>query len=350
MAFDQLSKVMHETVEIYRNPGKIIFTPGSKHDFLSKAIVEAEQKNPWFSRDHILFAMESICRMLAPGKIEKWLMPYQRYLKKETGMKDIGVVMAGNIPMIGFHDFLCVLLAEHRFIGKLSSQDDVLMPAIARLLTGIEPALEGRIEFRTDKLGKIDAVIATGSNNTSRYFEYYFREYPHIIRKNRNSIAVLTGNETEEEMQGIASDIMQYFGLGCRNVSRIFIPEGYELATLTDSFRGYSDYFNHNKYRNNYDYYKAIFMINNISYQDNGFLLLREDDALATPVSVVNYSYYQSIDDVNDWITSNYDKLQCVVCHDHSVQGSIRPGSTQEPALADYADGVDTMAFLMDIH
>jgi hypothetical protein len=265
--------------------------------------------------------------------------------------KKVAVVMAGNIPLVGFYDFMCVLISGNIFIGKLSSQDKFLLPAIAKELTNIEPSVSKYIVFTEERLPAFVAVIATGSNNSSRYFEYYFGKYPHIIRKNRNSIAILNGKESKEDIDFLADDIFLYFGLGCRNVTKIFVPEGYDFTMLKKALRKYKDCLSmHSKYMNNYDYNKSIFLINQIPHTDLGFCLLKEDVSIASPISVLNYEYYINISDVINSISINRDNIQCLVAGKTYTNYTVPFGKSQQPELFDYADGVDTMEFLISLN
>lgn len=285
--------------------------------------------------------------MLQEAKMQKWISRYNIQDSKNQKQKKVFVVMAGNIPLVGFNDFLSVLISGNIFIGKLSSDDNVLLPAITEMLISIEPSFADCIHFSEEKAGGFDAVIATGSDNTSRYFEYYFGKYPHIIRRNRNSIAVLTGKESEDELSGLADDICMYFGLGCRSVSKILIPEGYDIKQLFPAFQKYSNILsNHNKYRNNYEYNKSIFLLNQTKNIDNGFILFTENNTLSSAVSVVNYQQYKNTEEVKKYLLSEKDKLQCVVGNANYIENVIPFGKSQQPELWDYADGVDTIEFL----
>jgi hypothetical protein len=257
--------------------------------------------------------------------------------------------MAGNITVVGFHDFFCILLAGYHFLGKLSSEDSRLLPAIADILIRIDPEFKNLISFTDERLSDFDAVIATGSNNTYRYFEYYFGKYPHILRKNRNGVAILTGKETREELSGLADDIFIFFGKGCRSISKLYLPAGYDFQLLQEPFAGYNHYFNHHKYRNNYDYYKTIFILDKTPFIDLGHLLLIENTDKASPVSVLHYEYYNDLAIFNHILPGLKDQIQCIVCHDEQVFDSIKPGNAQSPELWDYADGFDTMEFLLSL-
>jgi hypothetical protein len=247
---------------------------------------KAEIQNAWFTSEQIHNSLEAWAKALQKDLLNTWL---EAYTLKNTSSKTIAVVMAGNIQLVGFHDFLCVLLSGHRFVGKLSSNDQVLLPFLADELIAIEPEFQNKIAFTKDKLPTFDAVIATGSNNTARYFEYYFKDKPHIIRKNRNSVTVLDGHETQAQLEALGVDIFQYFGLGCRNVSKLFVPEGYDFDLFFKAMYNFKDYINHHKYANNYDYNKAVYLMSSIQLLDNGFLLLKEDKQFSSPIGTLFY-------------------------------------------------------------
>jgi hypothetical protein len=314
---------------------------------LQDASIRAEAENPWFTRSHIRYALNSIGEALLPEKLEQWIAPYRSRLESDRSTGVIGIVMAGNIPLVGFHDFLCVLISGHIPLVKLSASDRQLLPAIVRILGDLNPAFSGITRFADQKLEGYDAMIATGSNNTYRYFSHYFGKVPNLIRQNRNGVALLTGTETTDELNGIADDLMLYFGMGCRNVSKLYLPADYDLVKLIPGIRRYGHYEHLNKYRNNYDYYKSIFLINQVPFLDCGNLLLTEDSRLVSPISVVYYEKYTSLSDAEMGIEAMKDQIQCVVSHmDTGKSGWVRPGMTQRPGLVDYADGVDTMDFL----
>jgi hypothetical protein len=257
--------------------------------------------------------------------------------------KTIAVVMAGNIPLAGFHDFLTVLMAGHSIMAKLSSKDSVLLSFLSEKLVAIEPRFRSKIALPS-RLKNFDAVIATGSDNSSRYFNYYFGKYPHVIRKNRTSCAVLSGTESPEELRLLGRDVFSYFGLGCRNVSKIFIPEDFDPVSLLKAWDVYVDIIHHNKYHNNYEYQKSILLVNKLPFFDSGFIILQENEKLVSPISVVYLERYKSAADLEGKIGAIADKIQCTV-------GTMKPalvpfGQAQSPELRDYADGVDTMKFL----
>jgi hypothetical protein len=326
--------------------------PGASTDNLPHPLTEtalrAEMENPWFTKPNISYAIQTTGRSLSAGNLNRWLFPYLDLLNRPgSASKTIGVVMAGNIPLVGFHDFLSVLVCGHRFAGKLSAQDAVLLPAIASLLIETDERWQEQIVFTTSPFRNFDAIIATGSNNTFRYFDYYFGRYPHLIRNNRNGVAILTGEETSDDLSGLSADIMRYFGLGCRNVSKIYIPYGYDLNILQPYLREYKELEYHNKYRNNYDYQKSILLVNNRPFVDFGNLILVEDKRIPSPVSLVHFERYRDIRKLALEIATFTDRIQCVICHNDPGISFITPGSSQQPCLWDYADGVDTLKFLL---
>jgi len=310
-----------------------------------KIATEANLKNPWFTPESIQYSFDGLISYLDNGKFSKWL---DNYTFINGPSKHIGVVMAGNIPMAGIHDFICVLISSHKFVGKLSSSDDVLIPFVARKLLEIEPEFEDQITF-VDQLKNIDAAITTGSDNSARYFEHYFGKYPNIIRKNRTSIAVITGDESPTDLQNLSHDIYSYFGLGCRNVSKVFVPENYPISGVIDNFNSYEHLVNHTKYHNNYFYNKSIMLVNQTQHLDNGFSLFREDEGLVSPISVVFYEYYKDIENLKNIIDNIEDKIQCIVTGSDSFENSVMFGEAQKPEIWDFADNVDTLDFLLSL-
>ena len=256
--------------------------------------------------------------------------------------------MAGNIPLVGFHDFLCVLATGHHVLVKQSSNDKHLLPFLAKYLEHVLPDLKGKIKFTEDKLEQFDAVIATGSNNTARYFEFYFKNKPSIIRKSRNSAAVLTGNETNEQLEALSEDIFRYYGLGCRNVSKFFIPKDYNFDAFFAAMYKWNPIINDSKYANNYDYNKAVYIMSEFDMLENGFLMIKEDQSYASPIATVFYEYYDSTESLKQKIDTDQDLIQCIVA-DGFNDTEIPFGKTQKPELSDYADNVDTIAFLLAI-
>ena len=302
--------------------------------------------NPWFTEANVRKAAGAIANSLREEELVNWIAPYAGKLDVQRAL-NIAVIMAGNIPMVGFHDMLCVLVSGHRFMGKLSSDDKLLLPFIARVITAIHPEFAGSIAFTEGQLKDIDAVIATGSNNSARYFDYYFGKYPHIIRRNRNSAAVLTGTESEAQLRALGEDVFQYFGLGCRNVSKLFVPRGYDFDAFYSAILDFKEISDNNKYVNNYEYNRTVYLMSsNPTLLDNNFLLLKEDAGYASPIGVLYYEYYDDMDALNSKLEAEKEQLQCIVSASSGVSGAIPFGQAQCPALGDYADGVDTMAFL----
>lgn len=300
----------------------------------------SEIENPWFTIENQKFALKQWTDLLTEGNIADWLKEYQ--ISKTT--KRVGLILAGNIPLVGFHDVISVVLSNHIPVIKLSSKDKYMIPFLLRKWNEFS---EGNVSFEfVEKLENFDAVIATGSNNTARYLEYYFKNHLNIIRKNRTSIAVLKGDETEGELKLLAEDIFRYFGLGCRNVTRLFIPQDFVLDRLFESFLDFQEIINHNKYANNYDYNRAVYLLNQDKFWDNNFVMLKEDEKLFSPLSVINFSRYSSLDEVKSFIEENEENIQCVVAKEELGLDSIKLGEAQNPGLNTYADNVDTMKFL----
>lgn len=295
--------------------------------------------NAWFTQENIRFSLNEWAELLKENQLQSWLYEYQ--ITEQKKPKTIGVVMAGNIPMVGFHDYLSILLSGNKLIAKLSSGDNKLIPLLNEMLGFIDADLAQKAQFTHDQLINFDAIIATGSNNTSRYFEYYFGKHPHIIRKNRNGVAVLTGEETDQQLSELARDVFLYFGLGCRNVSKVFVPEKYEFNKMFESFETYNYLHNHAKYYNNYEYQKAIYLVNITRHRDNGFLLLKDDLAYSSPIGVLYFEEYADLENLKKKLHGDSDQIQCIV-----GDTFLDFGSTQKPRLDEYADGVDTMAFL----
>ena len=297
--------------------------------------------NPWFTPANVRIALNAIASELTKENLIKWTNAYP-LLKENINPERAGVIMAGNIPLVGFHDFLSVLISGNNLIAKTSSKDSGLISYISEILCSVNPEFKNKIEFTNGTLSNFDLVIATGSNNSSRYFEYYFGKYPNIIRKNRNSIAIIDGNETATQLEALGTDIFSYFGLGCRNISKIYIPEGYDLTALSKNWDSFSDCIGHQKYANNYDFNKAVYIVNKESFHDTGYILMKEENKLSSPVSVLHYEYYKSQYAVKQQTELLNDKIQCIAGKQY-----IPFGKTQSPHLWDYADGIDTIEFLL---
>lgn len=316
-----------------------------RESVLQQIIDTTSNENAWFTPENTRMALDSVAYMLEEDKLNTWL---GKYSLTSTSPKNIGIIMAGNIPMVGFHDLLTVLISGNNALAKLSSQDSILITHLVEKLIEIEPEFDSHIQFIT-KLDRIDAIIATGSDNSSRYFEYYFAKYPHIIRKNRTSCAILNGSERKEEIQKLGNDIFQYFGLGCRNVSKLYLPSDYDISNLLDGLNGFSEVIHHHKYHNNYDYNKSIFLVNKVPHFDNGFLLLTENSALVSPLTVLFFEHYNSEAELDNMMAAYEDKLQCIVSLNSWYPGSVPFGKAQQPELWEYADKVDTLQFLISL-
>ena len=308
-------------------------------------IALSQSHNGWFTLENVYFSIQSWATALTEDNLNQWL---SRYHFENVQPKTVALILAGNIPLVGFHDFLSVLISGHKVLVKTSSNDQKLLPFLAKYLIAIDTRLAEFITFSEGKLQGFDAVIATGSNNTARYFEFYFKDKPSIIRKNRNSVAVLDGNETTEDLVNLGEDIFRYFGLGCRNVSKLFVPKGYDFDAFFKAIFEYKDVIYYEKYANNYDYNKAVFLMSNFKLLDNEFLTLKEDKSHASPISSVFYERYENLEEIQSRLQDDKDKIQCIVSN-NLVENCIPFGKTQQPELWDYADNVDTIAFLNDI-
>ncbi|MCH7415654.1 acyl-CoA reductase [Belliella sp. R4-6] len=330
LAFDQLGK-------------RIINLESQEFEALAWRV---ENNNSWFTAEHTKSALDGLVVFLDLENLHKWLQKYP--IDEIQSQKEVGILMAGNIPAVGFHDFLCVLISGHKAAVKLSSSDSVLIKWLANELIAIQPLFENFISFE-EMLKHKDAYIATGSDNSARYFNYYFGKYPSIIRKNRTSIAVLDGSEKTEDFVALAKDIFQYFGLGCRNVSKIYVPNKNILIDFLDAIDGFQIIASNHKYINNYDYNKSIYLVNGEHHLDNGFLLLKESKDLVSPISVLYFEIYDNLDSLNSDLSLIKDKIQCIVSKDAWYLGSSGFGKAQNPDLDDYADGIDTLKFLTEL-
>ncbi|RSK38714.1 acyl-CoA reductase [Mangrovimonas spongiae] len=321
-------------------PFNDLFFDGFKHQ-----IQLAEEHNGWFTKANIQFALRGWSDLLTEENLSNWL---NHYKLDDIHPKTVAVVMAGNIPLVGFHDFLCVLISGHNVLVKPSSNDKQLLPFLAKYLEHVQPTFKGKITFTNDKLENFDAVIATGSDNTARYFEYYFKDKPAIIRKNRNSVAVLTGNESEADLKALSQDIFTYYGLGCRSVSKLFVPKGYDFDNFFKGIYHWHPIINQAKYANNYDYNKAVYLMSEFEMLENGFLMIKEDRSYASPIATVFYEYYDDLDALKTKLASDKEKIQCVVAKNF-LNSEIEFGNTQQPELHDYADDIDIIDFLLTI-
>ena len=340
IALNQLGKVLVSLGENQPWKDNSLGVTQEEYERFEHVIVRQFALNGWFTQDSVRNALKSIGNDLTVEKLNAWVEKYQ-FVKEP---KRVGVIMAGNIPLVGFHDFLCVLLSGHKITAKMSSDDKTLLPEVVSLLIQFAPELEERITLSEGRIGEIDAVIATGSNNSMGYFESYFGKYPHIFRKNRTSVAVLDGSESKEELELLGADIFTYFGLGCRNVTQILIPQEFELNDFFGAMVPNSEIVNHHKYANNYDYNKAIHLMNQENILDNGFMLLKESDQLFSPLAMLYYHRYNNAEEVETYLKNNEEHIQAIVSKTH-----IPFGAAQCPNLDDYADNFNTMSWLEGI-
>ena len=317
-----------------------LFFDGFKHQ-----LKLAKEHNGWFTEANISFSLESWANALTESNLNTWA---NKYNFNSVNPQKVAIIMAGNIPLVGFHDFLSVLISGHDVLVKQSSNDKHLLPFLAKYLEIVEPGFKGKISFTEEKLEGFDAVIATGSDNTARYFEYYFKDKPSIIRKNRNSVAVLTGNETEDELSALSDDIFRYYGLGCRNVSKLFVPKDYNFDAFFNAVYKWHPVIHEAKYANNYDYNKAVYLMSEFDMLENGFLMVKEDESYSSPIATLFYETYENTDTLKQKLHADIDKIQCVVSNDF-MENEIAFGETQKPQLWDYADNVDTVEFLLKI-
>ena len=340
-AFERLGRLL--------NTEEKHFTPNEKKAVLAfeKAKQKALSKNAWFTPDNIDLMVKNIADMISAAQLKQYADAYT--LESVKTPKTVAVIMAGNIPLVGFHDFFVVLATGHKFLGKLSSDDLYLLPALATILIAIEPEFKDHIAFSEGIISNFDAVIATGSNNTARYFNYYFNKYPHLIRSNRNGVAVIDGAETTEELQQLGLDVFSFFGLGCRNISTLFVPDGYDFTPMFEAFEVFNDLKNHSKYFNNYEYNKAIWLVNGVKHFDNGFMLLKKATEFSSPVSVLHFQTYNDPEMLQKLLEENANKIQCVVSRQATWAGSYAFGRAQSPGILDYADGIDSTKFLLEL-
>ena len=336
---------MSNLIEVFSELGRRLINPT---DELQEIIDTERQYNAWFTPENVAMAIKAIGETLNPNSLEKWLGRYDLTGNKKG--KKVGLILAGNIPLVGFHDVLCVLITGNTAMIKASSQDSRLIRHVLKMLVDIDDSFKHQYQF-VERLENFDAVIATGSNNSSRYFDYYFGKVPNIIRKNRNSLALLAGSETTEQLMVLGHDIFDYFGLGCRNVSKLLVPKGYSFNFFFESIEVFQPVINHHKYNNNYGYNKSIYLVNGDKHFDNGFLLLKEDERLASPLAVLFYEYYDNLAAVQHMLNEQSDNIQCVAGPSSlNLRNQVVDfGKSQQPDLWDYADGLDTMEFLLKI-
>ncbi len=345
-AFVKLGEYIQEYCKYAIESSENKIDTSEQHLFFDEKIKFAEIKNNWFTKENILFSFKNWSDLLSEKQLNNWLSTYN--IPEENNKKTIALILAGNIPLVGFHDFLASVIVGNKALVKLSSNDAVLLPLIANKLLEIEPLLKDSFEFIEGKLENFDAVIATGSNNTARYFEHYFSKKPNIIRKNRNSVAILTGKETPEQLKALGEDVFRYYGLGCRSVSKLFVPKDYNFDAFFSAIYDYNPIINQFKYANNYDYNKAVYLMSNFKLLENGFLILKEDTSYSSPIASLFYEHYNTTEELKQKLQSDKEKLQCTVSNGFSSD-EINFGETQNPSLTDYADGIDTLAFLLTL-
>jgi hypothetical protein len=344
-AFVELGKFLSQFSLDNNTKNEAVLNNDLFYDDFINLIELSQSHNGWFTPEQVYFAVNSWAEALQEENLDKWLSSYDF---SNVQPKTVGLILAGNIPLVGFHDFLSVVVSGHKVLVKTSSNDQKLLPFLANYLISVNSELETHIKFTEGKLENFDAVIATGSNNTARYFEFYFKDKPSIIRKNRNSVAVLTGNESHEDLVNLGEDIFRYFGLGCRNVSKLFVPKDYNFENFFKAIYEYKDVIFYEKYSNNYDYNKAVFLMSNFKLLDNEFLTIKEDTSYSSPISSVFYEYYDDLNEITSRLENDADQIQCIVSKD-AIENSILFGQTQKPNLWDYADNVDTLVFLQQI-
>jgi hypothetical protein len=317
------------------------FIKDPDEDFL----IKVNAVNPWFIRSYVLNALNGILNYLDPGNIQTWLSNYRLSRPK---VKNIGIIMAGNIPLAGFHDLLCVLISGHKAIIKPSHSDPLLIEFIINELQNINPLFNEKIIISSD-IKWVDAIIATGSDNSARHFNYYFKTVPKIIRSNRSSCCILDGSETTEELTALSDDAFLYFGLGCRNVSKIYLPEKSSLDEIIECFSKYSWIIEHRKYHNNYLHNRSLALLKSEPFTDGGHFLLAENIQVVSPVAIIYYERYSDREELKTKIETNNKKIQCVVGHPGTTSQTVKFGAAQFPQLWDYSDGIDTLDFLEKI-
>ena len=312
------------------------------YDSLFDVISKAKTVNGWFSRENVLYAFSQWGESLSTKNLSKWT---QSYTFEQKFTQTIGLILAGNIPLVGFHDVLSVLISGHKVLIKCSSSDPLLIPFLVKKLQEFEPDFTSLVEFTSERFKSFDAIIATGSNNAARYFEYYFSKVPNLIRSNRNGIAILDGSETKEQLEALAKDIVQYYGLGCRSTAKIFVPNQYDLNLIFGALYPYSNLMDSEKYANNYDYNKAVYLMSQFDILDNGFFVLKEDSTYSSPVACLHYEYFENLESLEEKLTQDQDQIQCITSNQEK-ENHFAFGEAQHPKLWDYADGKNTLDFL----
>lgn len=339
---------LEERIILFSDLGKSL-NQKLENENLEEVLAFAKSKNGWFTIDNLKKSIRTIVdKYLNESELRNFVSFYPKVYFEQLEPKKVGIIAAGNIPLVGFQDIVHVMLCGHVAIYKASSQDEILIQYILKELKSINSDVE-QCFILADRLNNMDAYIATGSGNTSRYFDYYFASKPHIIRKNRTSVAVLSGSETKIELADLGNDIFSYFGLGCRNIAKLFVPIGYDFTPFFEAIEYWNTISMHSKYNNNYDYMKSIYLVNGVQHLDNGFLLLKNDENLASPISTLFYEYYSDTETLKERLETQKDEIQVVVSKQQIAQNNYRFGESQTPSLADYADNVDTIEFLAKI-
>ena len=332
---------LKERISLFSTLGNLI--ANKDNPTINTSFDSIKTSNPWFSEENISLSISSVSKMLDEEALINWTSKYD--FKSKSTKSKVFIIMAGNLPLVGFHDFLSVLISGNIAVVKLSSKDNILPKILIEIMISIDSRIADFINIVDNIIDlNIDAVIATGSDNSSKYFNYYFKGFKSIIRKNRRSVAILDGSESVNQLESLAVDVFSYFGLGCRSVSKIYIPTDYDLNKLFKSFFKYNSIINHLKYANNYDYNKTIYLMNKEKLLDNGFVIFKEDKSIQSPVATIFYEYYNSREDLNNYINLNRNLFQCIVSN-----FDIPFGQSQFPKLTDYADQKDTIEFLLSI-
>ena len=345
---------IEDRISILKNLGSVLTEIGKGNDWngfelgvteeefnhVVQVVNSAKVYNGWFEVKEVQRAFLSWGAALNSVDLKNWTDQYNF----ENQDKTVGIIMAGNIPLVGLHDLISVYVSGNISIIKLSSDDPVLIPAILKVWKCFDPQIHDVVKVVTGKFENFDAVICTGSNNTARYFEEYFGKYPNIIRKSRTSVAIIDEGTSQEELAEIGHDIFDYYGLGCRNVTKLYLPEGYDLNNVFGAIFPWQNVTDNKKYGNNYDYHKAVFLMEQYDVIENGFILFKQDDALISPIGTLYYDYYSNKESVESILEERKDQIQCVV-----GKNRIPFGQAQHPKLWDYADGVDTLAFLANL-
>ncbi len=332
IAFSELGKQLLEWIEVKER---------NEPSAIDEVVQNAFYRNGWFDEPQVMYALKEVASWLNEKDLNEWATPYGFDTKSS---KKVGVIMAGNIPLVGYHDYLSVLISGNKLLGKLSKKDEVLIRFLHEQLIRIQPEFQDSVDFSTERFNGIDAVIATGSNNSSRYFDYYFSKIPNIIRKNRTSVAIVTGQETKEELTSLGDDIFRYYGLGCRNITKVYFPKDFDINWFYEGILAHSEIINNHKYQNNYDYHKSLYLLNRDKLWDNNFLLLKKDKSLSSPVGTLFYEEYEDLKLLQTELIAQEDQIQCKV-----GVGGYNLGQAQKPRLTDYSDNINVLEFLLGL-